>query len=97
MRLLKRLRWRFGFARVVRSQVRTGRPPEVRAVYERLRAAGFSSRRAYALLAAVYEAEVASMMIEARVYDHERYLERLHALPRRPNLSLDAVRSRRTK
>ena len=94
MRLLKRLRWRFGFARVVRSQVRTGRPPEARAVYERLLAEGLTSRRAYALLAAVYEAEVASMMIEERVYDHQRWLERLLALPRRPDLSLDAVRPR---
>ena len=91
MRLLKRLRWRLGFARVVRSQVRTGRPPEARAVYERLLGEGRSSRQAYALLAAVYEAEVAAMMIEERVYDHQEYLRRLLALPRRPDLSLDQV------
>ena len=94
MRLLKRLSWRFGFARVVRSQVRTGRPPEARAVYERLLGEGFSSREAYALLAAVYEAEVAAMIIEERVYDHQAYLRRLLALPTRPDLSLDAVRPR---
>ena len=91
MRFLKRLRWRFGFARVVRSQVRTGRPPEARAVYERLLGEGYSSRRAYALLAAVYEAEVAAMMIQQRVYDHQAYLRRLLAMPARPDLSLDAV------
>jgi hypothetical protein len=95
VRFLKRLRWRLGFARVVRSQVRTGRPPEARAVYARLLGDGYSSRRAYALLAAVYEAEVAAMMIEERVYDHQAYLQRLLALPRRPDLSLDAVGRRR--
>jgi hypothetical protein len=91
MRFTKRVRWRFGFARVVRSQVRTGRPPEARAVYERLRAEGFSSRRAYRLLAMVYEAEVAAMLLEARVYDHDIYLQRLLALPTLPNVSLDDV------
>ena len=95
MRFLKRLRWRLGFARVARSQVRTGRPPEARVVYERLLAEGYSSRRAYALLAAVYEAEVAAMMIEERVYDHQTYLRWLHALPARPDLSLDLVPSRK--
>ena len=94
MRFPKRLRWRLGFARVVRSQVGTGRPPEARALSGRLLGEGSSSRRAYALLAAVYEAEVAAMMIEQRAYDHHAYLQRLLALPAQPDLSLDLVQSR---
>ncbi len=91
MRFTKRWRWRIGFARVVRSQVRTAQPPEVRSVYQRLCAEGYSSREAYGLLAAVYEAEVASMLLEERVYDHQIYLRRLLALPTRPDVSLDHV------
>jgi len=96
MRFTKRMRWRFGFARVVRSQVRTGRPPEARAVFERLRTQGFSARRSYQLLARAYEAEVAAMLIEGRVYDHEAYLRQLFALPTTPDLSLDRVPNRRS-
>lgn len=44
--------------------------------------------RAYRLLIAVYEAEVASMLREGRVYDHERYLHRLLALPTPPSETL---------
>ena len=91
MRLTKRVRWRVGFARVVRSQVRTARPPEARAVYERLRAEGLSSWRAYRLLAMAYEAEVAAMLLEERVYDQDIYLQRLLALPTPPSISLDSV------
>ena len=91
MRFTKRMRWRFGFARVVRAQVRTGRPPEVRSVYERLRAEGFSSWRAYRCLAMAYEAEVAAMLTERRVYDHDVYLQRLLALPTPPGITLDDV------
>ena len=89
MRFTKRWRWRFGFARVVRAQVRTGRPPEARETYERLRAAGYSSWASYRLLAAVYEGAVASMLLDERVYDHEAYLRQLLTLPRRPSVSLD--------
>jgi hypothetical protein len=85
------VRWRIGFARVVRSQVRTGQPPEARAVYERLRADGFSSWGAYRLLARAYEAEVAAMLLDERVYDHDIYLQRLLALPTPPSISLDNV------
>ncbi|MFL5619473.1 MAG: hypothetical protein ACJ79A_13880 [Gemmatimonadaceae bacterium] len=38
-----------------------------------------------------YEAEVAAMLIEARVYDHDIYLQRLLALPTPPRISLDDV------
>lgn len=61
-------------------------------MYERLRAEGFSSRRAYELLAKVYEAEVAAMLLEERVYDHDVHLVRLLALPTPPDVSLDDVR-----
>lgn len=91
MRFTKKLRWRVGFARVVRLQVRTGQPPEVRATYECLRGEGVSSWRAYRLLAMVYEAEVATMLLEERVYDHDAYLRRLLALPTPPDTSLDDV------
>jgi len=64
-------------------------------VYQRLCAEGHSSWAAYRLLAEVYEAEVAAMLLEERVYDHEIYLRRLLALPTRPDVSLDQVPSRR--
>lgn len=84
MRLTKRIRWRVGFARVVLLQLRSANPPEVVATYRRLRANQLSIWHAFGLLIAVYEAEVASMLSEGRVYDHERYLRRLSALPTRP-------------
>lgn len=89
MRLLKRLRWRIGFLRVSRLMVRTGRPPETRATYQRLRAAGTPAWHAYRLLAAAYEAETASMLREQRVHDHARYVAELNALPRLPVSSLN--------
>lgn len=90
----KRARWRVGFARVVRAQVRTGRPPETRATFARLRAAGLSRWQCYRLLASVYEAEVATMIRDERVYDHAAYVRALDALPGRPTVSLDQVSSR---
>ena len=95
MRWSKRWRWRFGFARAVRAQVRSGIPPEVRATFERLRSAGMSRWKAYRLLAAVYEGEVATMILEERVYDHGSYVRALDALPTRPTSSLDRVSFRR--
>ena len=80
MRLTKRIRWRVGFARVVLLQLRSANPPEVVATYRRLRANQLSIWHAFGLLIAVYEAEVASMLSEGRVYDHERYLRQ--RLPR---------------
>lgn len=44
----------------------------------------YSARKAYRLLAAVYETQVASMLLEERVYDHQIYLGRLMALPTPP-------------
>jgi hypothetical protein len=43
----------------------------------------------------VYEAEVAAMILEERVYDHAAYVRRLDELPRRPTVSLDMVPRRR--
>jgi hypothetical protein len=83
MRWTKRLRWRWGFLMVSRSQVRTGRPPETAATYARLRRAKVPSWRAYRLLAAAYEAEVAAMLLEGRVYDHTRYVAYLDAFAER--------------
>jgi hypothetical protein len=91
MRFLKKLRWRIGFARVARSQIRTGRPPQTRTVFERLRTQGFSRWKAYRLLALAYEAEVAAMIVENRVYDDARYLRVLDALPAVPEHSLNNV------
>lgn len=88
MRLTKELRWRIGFVRVALAQVSTGRPPEARATFERLTHDGVSTWRAYLLLAAAYEAEVASMLTEGRVYDHQHYVRLLDALPVRPDRSL---------
>ena len=57
--------------------------------------AGLSPWRAYRLLASAYEAEVAAMMLEERVYDHEAYVRTLNALPARPARSLDRGPTRR--
>jgi len=94
MRLLKRLTWRVGFLRVSRKMVRTGRPPETGATFRRLRSEGHSSFRAYQLVAAAYEAEVAAMILEQRVYQHGKYVEQLNALPRAPTWSLNMVPAR---
>lgn len=92
MHWFKRFRWRFGHARMVRAQVRSGYLPEVRATFERLRQTGHSARQVYRLLAAVYEAEVATMLIEDRLWDRSAYFRGLDALPTRPTVSLDDVR-----
>jgi aminoglycoside phosphotransferase (APT) family kinase protein len=91
MRPTKRWRWRLGFHRVTLLQLRSGQPPEVRATYQRLRAVGVSGWRAWRLLTAVYEAEVAAMIVESRVYDHARFVALLEALPARPARSLRDV------
>lgn len=91
MRFEKRVRWRIGFLRVTLAQIRTGRPPEVRATYERLTASGVSPWRAYRLLAAAYEAEVATMLIETRVYSAAAYRRHLDRLPETPSVSLSSV------
>jgi hypothetical protein len=95
MRVGKRLRWRIGFLRVAVAQVRTGRPPEARAAFQRLREAGVPAWRSYRLLAAAYEAEVATMILEERVYDHAAYVGHLNRLPDAPTVSLEAVQTRR--
>ena len=92
MHLEKRLRWRFGFHRLTLRQLRTGQPPVVRATFRRLRAGGVSAWRAWRLLSAVYEAEVAAMLLEGRVFDEARYLGLLAALPVRPQPTLADVR-----
>ena len=91
MRWLKKLRWRLGFRRVVRLQVRTGVPVETRATFDRLVAAGLSERDVFRLLDSAYEAEVAAMLLGQRVYDHAEFVRVLEGLPRAPDVSLDDV------
>src|SRR5215475_8616689 len=88
MRWTKRFRWRIGFFRLSLRQVRTQRPPKTHAAYVRLRLLGLSRWRAYRLLTAALEAEVATMLLETRVWDHAQFVSFLDALPTTPRVSL---------
>ena len=92
MNIVKRLLWRLRIAQVVAGQLRSGHPVETRAAYQRLRASRFSAYSSFAMIHAVFEAELASMLTAGRRYDRTAYLRGLDELPAEPSISLRDVR-----
>lgn len=67
--------WRL--RRLVSLQIRSGQPPEVRATFERLHAAGLAPARARRLIRGVLAREVRAMLRDRRVFDAEDFAHRL--------------------
>ena len=68
---------------LVSLQLRSGKPPEVRAAFDRLLAMGVSPGRARRLLRKLLVNEIRAMMRDRRAYDDEDFARRLALLPDR--------------
>jgi hypothetical protein len=71
---------------LVSLQLRSGRPPEVRAAFDRLLTEGLTPRRARWLIRTVLVGEIRAMMRDRRFFDDERFARRLALLPDRAAL-----------
>jgi hypothetical protein len=69
---------------VVDNQLREGNPPETRATLERLMSEGFSRDKALELIACVVTSEIFDVLKNGEVYQEDRYLAGLRALPKLP-------------
>jgi uncharacterized protein with ATP-grasp and redox domains len=75
---------RQAFLRIVRNQLRSGKPPETKATLERLMAEGYSRDHSMKLIAAVVATEIVDMLNENEPFKEARYLAALQALPKLP-------------
>jgi hypothetical protein len=75
---------RGGIRKAVSEQLRAGDPPETRATFERLLAAGIAREEVWRLLSCVLATEMFEIAREQREYDHDRYVAMLNALPTLP-------------
>ena len=75
---------RGGIRKAVSAQLRGGDPPETRATFERLLAAGIAREEVWRLLSCVLATEMFEIAREQREYDHDRYVAMLNALPELP-------------
>ena len=69
---------------VVDNQLRQREPPETKATYDRLLAAGHSDAEARRLIAAVLSSEMFTMMKDKRSYSRSHYARMLRRLPQMP-------------
>ncbi len=69
---------------VVENQLRDNTPPETRETLERLMASGTSREEALRLIGCVLAAEIFDVLKHQREYDRQRYVDRLHDLPKLP-------------
>jgi hypothetical protein len=69
---------------VVENQLRQGDPPETGQTLARLLKEGHSESDAKRLIACVVAAEIFGVLRERRVFDRERYVAALSALPELP-------------
>jgi hypothetical protein len=70
--------------KAVSQQLRGSDPPETRATFERLLAAGTSREEAWRLVSCVLATEMFEIARQQREYDHERFVAMLDALPKLP-------------
>ncbi len=75
---------------VLDTQLRDGDPPETQATLERLRAGGVQEAEARRLIGCVIAGEIIAVMKSNKVFDRERFVGRLEALPEMPWLDDDA-------
>lgn len=66
---------------LVALQLRSGKPPHVRAAFERMRNMGLAPGRARRLIRMVLATEIRAMMRERRPFDDEGFARRLARLP----------------
>ncbi len=69
---------------VVENQLRDNEPPETSATLTRLMTEGHSEHEAKKLIGCVVLAEMFEVLQEGRVYDRDRYVAALAALPEIP-------------
>jgi hypothetical protein len=69
---------------VVDNQLRDNTPPETRVTLARLISEGFSRDRAIELIACVVTSEIFDVLKSGQLYDEDRYLAGLRALPQMP-------------
>jgi hypothetical protein len=64
--------------------MRDGTPPKTKQTYERLIADGCSHEETMKLIGCVLSSEISEMLQSREIYDQERYVAALHALPELP-------------
>ena len=69
---------------VIENQMKADNPPETKATYHRLRAAGHSRKETMKMLACVVLNELNDMIKENRTFNEAGYIKALKALPRLP-------------
>ena len=72
---------RDAFLDTVLNQIETGDPPETKATYDRLMAAGQSKSQALQHIAAVLRVEMNRMLSEATPFDNARFAALLAKIP----------------
>jgi uncharacterized protein YoaH (UPF0181 family) len=72
---------RDGFLSTVVHQISTNDPPETKATYDRLQAAGMSEGQALQLIGLVLKKEMKEMIMESRGFDNERFIALMKKLP----------------
>jgi len=84
--LYRWLRDEWRVRQLVSLQLRSGRPPEVRAAFDRLLAMHVAPGTARRLIRTVLASEIRAMMRERRAFDDEGFARRLALLPDRAAL-----------
>ena len=77
-------RLRHAILEVINTQIRDNDPPETKQSLIRLQEQGFSEEEALKLIGYVVASEVFSVLKEKRIYDKEKYISALNALPKLP-------------
>jgi hypothetical protein len=68
----------------IENRMREDNPPETKATFQRLLAAGYSRKETMKLLACVLLVELNDMVRDKRLYEESSYVKKLRALPRLP-------------
>jgi hypothetical protein len=70
--------------KVVENQLRDGTPPEIKQTLDRLLNDGIEEPEAKRLIACVVATEIYNLLKFKQPYDHERFVQALHRLPKLP-------------
>lgn len=69
---------------IIENQIRDGTPPETKETYDRLIAARHSHEETMKLLGCVIGIEISDTLNQKQLFDEDRYVAALHALPELP-------------
>lgn len=69
---------------VVENQIEDNAPPETKETYDRLISEGFPRDEVMRLIGSVVVLEIFEVLKKGRVYDEEKYVKALQALPKLP-------------